>query len=229
LRKLDESLLAPLAPFAQMEGPQLRAILDQASSRRFDPGAAVFREDETAENFFLLLDGTIRVVRITPDGEQITSIHISPGQLFGFAQAIGRSTYPANAVAASEVVVLSWPTTLWQTFVREYPGFADQIYATVGHRLHEMNTLLTDMSTLHVEQRIARALSRLVRQAGRRVEEGIEISFPMTRQDVSEMTGTTLHTVSRLLSAWERDGIILSQRKRIIVCDPHRLTLLGEA
>jgi len=92
-----------------------------------------------------------------------------------------------------------------------------------------MNTRIVELSTQHVEQRIARALLRLINQSGQRTGEGIEISFPITRQDVSEMTGTTLHTVSRLLSAWERDGLVSSKRKKIVVSDPHRLVLLADA
>ncbi|MGJ8626352.1 MAG: Crp/Fnr family transcriptional regulator [Sulfitobacter sp.] len=227
MHKLDESLLSPLPPFSMLDRPQIRAILDSATSRRFDEGAAVFSEGSAADRFFLLLDGTIRVVKTTPDGEQVTSLHIPAGQLFGIAQALGRNTYPASAVAASEVLALSWPTPLWQTFVASYPGFATETYKNIGARVSEMNARIVEMSTQHVEQRIARALLRLVNQSGRRTGEGIEISFPITRQDVSEMTGTTLHTVSRLLSAWEKDGLVSSKRKKIVVCDPHRLVLLG--
>ena len=227
--KLDESLLAPLPPFSHLERSQIRTILDQASSERHDEGVSVFTEGDVADRFFLLLDGTIRVVKITPDGDQVTSLHIPSGQLFGIAQALGRTTYPATAVSASEVLTLSWPTSLWQTFVVDYPGFATETYKTVGARVSEMNTRIVEMSTQHVEQRVARALLRLVNQSGRNTPEGIEISFSITRQDVSEMTGTTLHTVSRLLSAWEKDGLVASKRKKIIICDPHSLVVLGGA
>lgn len=229
MHKLDESLLAPLPPFSLLNRAQIRTILDRASSRRFDAGTAVFEEGAPADSFFLLLDGTIRAVRITPDGEQVTSLHIPAGQLFGIAPALGRDTYPATAIAASDVLTLCWPVTLWQSFVADYPGFATQTYKSIGDRLSEMNSRIVEMSTQHVEQRIARALLRLVKQAGKKTEIGIEIDFPITRQDVSEMTGTTLHTVSRLLSAWEKDGLVKSKRKKIIVCDPHRLVVLGGA
>lgn len=229
MHKLNESLLAPLPPFSQLAAPQIRTILDHAVSRRFDEGAAVFEEGRAADSFYLLLDGTIRAVRTTPDGDQVTSLHVPPGQLFGIAAALGRDTYPATAVAASEVLALSWPTTLWHSFVADYPGFATQTYITIGARVSEMNERIVEMSTQHVEQRIAHALLRLVNQSGRRTENGIEIDFPITRQDVSEMTGTTLHTVSRLLSAWEKDGIVSSKRKKIIVRDAHRLVVLGDA
>ncbi|MEH6829445.1 MAG: Crp/Fnr family transcriptional regulator [Sulfitobacter sp.] len=227
--KLDESLLLPLPLFSKLEKAQVRIILDQATSRRFEPGATVFHEGALAERFFLLLDGTIKVVKTTADGEQVTSIHIPTGQLFGIAKALGRTSYPATALAASEALALSWPTSLWENFVTEYSGFATETYKTVGDRLGELNTRVIEMSTKHVEQRIARALLRLIDQSGRQVEQGIEISFPITRKDVSEMTGTTLQTVSRLLSSWEKSGLVTSKRKKIIICNPHQLTVLGEA
>jgi CRP-like cAMP-binding protein len=227
MHSLDESLLSPLPPFSMLDRPQIRTILDQAISRRANAGETIFEEGSAANRFFLLLDGTIRVVKITPDGEQVTSLHIPAGQLFGIAQALGRDTYPASAVTASEALFLSWPNSLWHSFAATYPGFASETYKAVGKRVDEMNTRIVEMSTQHVEQRIARALLRLINQSGRRTVEGIEISFPITRQDVSQMTGTTLHTVSRLLSAWEKDGLVLSKRKKIIVCDAHRLVLLS--
>jgi CRP-like cAMP-binding protein len=84
------------------------------------------------------------------------------------------------------------------------------------------------MSTQQVERRVAHALLRLAKQAGRKVDDGIEIDFPISRQDIAEMTGTTLHTVSRTLSAWEQQGLIESGRQRIVLRDPHRLFGLAE-
>ena len=228
LPRLDESLLTHLPPFARLDKRQIRTILDQATSRRFDAGVAVFEEGAPAERFYMLLDGYVRVVRITPTGEQVTALHIPSGQLMGIAKAIGRDTYPATAMTATESIVLSWPTRLWDTFVTEYDGFATETYKTLGHRLGEVHNRVVEMATQQVEQRVANALLRLINQTGRKVDGGIEIDFPITRQDLSELTATTLHTVSRLLSAWEKQGLVKSKRKRIKVCDPHALVLLSE-
>jgi len=84
------------------------------------------------------------------------------------------------------------------------------------------------MSTQQVEQRVAHALLRLAKQAGQKVEHGIEIAFPISRQDIAQMTGTTLHTVSRILSGWEQRGLIESGRQRIVVREPHKLLVLAE-
>ena len=84
------------------------------------------------------------------------------------------------------------------------------------------------MATERVEQRIARTLARLANQIGRQTETGILIDAPLTRQDLAEMTGTTLFTVSRTLKAWERDGILEVGREKVTIADPHRLVVLGE-
>ena len=229
MNKLDESLLAGLPPFRRLERAQIRAILDAATVKRFDEGATVFSEGQPAERFYLLMDGTIRVIRTSPSGDQIIALHIPAGQLFGIAPALGRDTYPATAMTAAESLALSWPARLWGDFTARYDGFATETFRTVGDRLGEMQSRIIELATQQVEQRVAAALLRLVTQSGRKVDNGIEIAFPITRQNISEMTGTTLHTVSRLLSAWEKLGIVESTRRHIVVTAPHQLVLLSGA
>ena len=226
---LDESLLTQLPPFSKLGTEQIREILDQATSRRYDAGVAIFEEGHDAERFYMLLDGYIRVVRISEQGERVIALHIPCGELFGIAAALGRTTYPATAITAVESIALSWPMHFWSDFTANYEGFATETYKAVGHRLEEMSTRILELATQQVEQRIASAILRMINQSGRKVDKGIEIDFPITRQNLSEMTGSTLHTVSRTLSGWEREGIIESQRKHITVCEPHQLVILSGA
>jgi CRP/FNR family transcriptional regulator, nitrogen oxide reductase regulator len=228
LPRLDESLLTHLPPFARLTRAQIHTILDQASVQRYEEGAALFHEGDPAERFFLLLDGCLRVVRITASGDQVTALHIPAGQLCGIARALGRDTYPATAIAAAESLALSWPMRLWDSYVAEYDGFAANSYKLVGIRIEEMNLRLVEMATQQVEQRVANAVLRLVNVAGRKVEGGIEIDFPITRRDLSELTATTLHTVSRILSAWEKQGLVESRRKHIVVRNPHGLVMVAQ-
>ena len=101
MSRLDESLLRAVPPFAKLSRQQIREILDLARPGRHAEGAAVFREGMPAERFFLLLDGFVRAVRTSPEGEQIIVLHIPPGELLGIAPAIGRTHYPASAICAS--------------------------------------------------------------------------------------------------------------------------------
>jgi CRP-like cAMP-binding protein len=225
---IDRSLVAELPLFTGLAPEDLDAMLEGARSARYPKNTAVFEQGEEAHSFFVLLHGHVRATKSTPDGQQIAVRYVASGEVFGVAMAIGMSRYPATATAVADSVVLVWPASAWPGLVARYPALATNALATVGGRLQDAHTRVIEMSTEQVEQRIAHALLRLAKQAGRKVEGGIEIEFPISRQDVAEMTGTTLHTVSRTLSGWEQNGLVESGRQRIVIRDAHRLFLLAE-
>lgn len=224
---LDISLIADLPPFYGMSATDLKALLSSAHSHRYSKDESIFRQGIEAHSFYLLLDGHIRVVRLTAGGEQIIARYISSGELFGIAKAIGRETYPASAIAAVDCVVLVWPNSIWQETVEAFPEFARNTYHTLGKRLQETQERIVEMATERVEQRVATAILKLVKQTGVKTEDGLLIDFPISRQDLSEMTGTTLHTVSRLISTWEGNGLIKSGRRKITLVEGHKLMLVA--
>jgi CRP-like cAMP-binding protein len=227
MKKLDASLLSDLPPFADIEIQDLNDLLHQAVSVRYEKNSYIFEQGQAVRSFYLLLDGHIRVVKVTPHGEQVIARYISSGELFGIAHALGRDTYPASAVAAVDCVVLSWPDKIWEQTVKRYPSFATNTYATIGARLQEAQDRIVEMATERVEQRVASVIMKLANQTGKKTNDGILIDFPISRQDISEMTGTTLHTVSRLVSAWEQQGVVKSGRQKITVTESDRLLMIA--
>lgn len=228
LSRLDRSLISGLAPFQGLDAVDLDRMIGQARSLRIAKDEAVFEQEGEAHSFFLLLDGHVRVVKTTPDGQQVIVRYISPGELMGIAHALGRTTYPASAIAAVDCVVLAWPGRLWPEFAAAFPDFGANTYRTIGGRLQDAHTRVIEMSTEQVDRRVAHALLKLVNQTGRKTDEGILIDFPISRQDIAEMTGTTLHTVSRLLTAWEEQGLVKSGRQKVTVTEPHQLLMLAD-
>lgn len=225
---LDRALIASLPLFAGMAPADLDKFLEGATSRRVAKDGFVFEQDGDATVFFVLLSGRVRVVKTTPDGQQVIVRYIVPGELLGIAPALGRNTYPATAIAVVDCVVLAWPSRLWPEFATAFPSFGANTYRMIGQRLDDVQTQVVEMATEQVEQRVAHALLRLVQQTGKKTGEGILIDFPISRQDIAEMTGTTLHTVSRLLTAWEQKGLVKSARQQVTIVAPHRLMLLAE-
>ena len=226
--QIDRSLVSNLPLFAGLEPDPLDALLREAQSIRYPKGAAVFQQDAEAQSFFVLLHGHLRVFKLTPDGQQVVVRYVAPGEVFGVAAAIGRTAYHATAAAVVDSIALVWPSAAWPRLVAQHPQLAVNTLQTVGSRLQDAHTRVVEMSTEQVERRIAHTLLRLARQAGRKVEEGVQIDFPISRQDVAEMTGATLHTVSRVLSAWEGQSLVAGGRQKITIRDPHRLFLIAE-
>lgn len=228
MSRLDRSLIAGLPQFQGLEPADLDHVLENARSQRVAKDAAIFEQESEADSFFLLLDGHVRVVKVTPDGQQVIVRYISAGELLGIAQALGLTNYPANVIAAIDCIVLVWPSRLWTEFAGRYPAFGAATYKSIGNRLQEAHDRVTEMSTGQVDQRVAHALLRLVNQTGRKTEDGVLIDFPISRQDIAEMTGTTQHTVSRLLVDWKARGLVKSSRQKVTVVEPHRLLLIAE-
>lgn len=228
MSKVDSSLVAHLPLFAGLSAADLDSILSEARSVRFAKNAPVFSQGEEAHSFFVLLHGHVRASKTTPAGEQIVVRYVASGETFGVAKAIGLQRYPATATAVDDSIVLAWPSGTWPRLVEKFPALAANTLQTVGARLQETHTRVVEMSTQQVERRIAHALLRLVKQSGRKVEHGVEIDFPISRQDIAQMTGTTLHTVSRTLSGWEEKGLVEGSRQRIVIREPHKLFMLAE-
>ncbi len=225
---IDRSVVSDFAIFKGVPAEDVDAVLALASPRRLAEGAIAFRQGAVAKEFFLLLHGRLKVQQSAPDGQQIVVRHINPGDLFGIARAVRRADYPGTAVAVVESLALVWPASQWDAFIGRNPAFAVGAMQTVGARLQDANSRIRELSTEEVERRIAHAILRLVNQAGRKTPKGIEIDFPVTREDIAEMSGTTLHTVSRVMSGWQQKGLVALGRKRVTVKDAHRLFMLAE-
>jgi CRP-like cAMP-binding protein len=228
MAKVDPSLIAHLPLFGGVKPEDLDEVLREARSARYPKNSVIFEQGADAQSFFLLLHGHVRATKTTPTGEQIVVRYVSPGETFGLAMAIGLAHYPATATAVDDSVVLILPTAAWPRLVERFPALTANMLQTIGTRLQESHTRILEMSTQQVEQRVAHALLRLAKQSGKKLDHGIEIDFPISRQDIAQMTGTTLHTVSRILSGWESQGLVESGRQRIILRDPHRIVLLAE-
>lgn len=226
--ELDRSVLRGLAPFAMLSDMDLDGVIAPALSRRFSAGTAVFGQGDPAEHFFVLLHGRLRVTQVTPTGEQIVVRMVNPGDLFGIARALQRATYPGTATAVVESLALVWSTDQWDDMILRYPSFAASTIQTIGQRLQDAHTRLREMSTEAVERRLGHTVLRLAQQSGRKEPAGIRIDFPISKQDLAEMAGTTLYTVSRILTAWETAGLVDGGRQKLLVRDPHRLLLIAD-
>ncbi len=203
-------------------------VVGMAQSLRREKGKDFFRQGESARKFFVLRRGRIKVSQITSEGHQIVVRYAGPGEMFGCVPLHGGKEYPATATAVSESEALCWDHSSFDRLIERYPRIAINALELVGEELAGFRARYQELATERVEQRVARALLRLVRQAGKKVEGGVLIEFPLSRQDLAELTGTTLHTVSRTLSVWEQQKIIKSGRKKIIICKPHELISLAE-
>ncbi len=158
------------------------------------------------------------MAQTAPNGSRVIVKYVRPGEIFGSPALLGRF-YPTDATAVNECVELRWSSATIKEFVDRQPQVALNVIRDLEARLREMEDRLRDLSSEPVEQRLARAILRLIETFGRRTEKGVEIPFPVSRQDLADLIGSTLHMVSRTMRTWETQRQIGRHRRRLVIAD----------
>ena len=214
--------------FRGLNGCDLTGLLGQAREKAIARNSVFFHEHDAATHCHLLISGRVKLVQATLDGTQVVTRFIGPGDVFGWAQILGAPVYPGSAEAMLDSVALTWDGGAMRDVLLSSPRLAVNVLEMVGGRLREAQERLRELATERVERRVARALLRLAAQSSQEIPEGLLIGFPVSRQDLAETTGATLHTVSRILAGWEQAGIVGGSRQRIVLLSLDRLEELAE-
>jgi len=206
----------------------LEEVAATATEKKVRAGSTLFREGEPASALYMMLEGRVKLTQVAADGHEVILRFVGPGDAVAALALFGDATYPVTAGAVSDSVLVAWHRDILQGLFQRHPPLAVNAMRLLSERLREVQERFRELATERVAQRIARALLRLVRQVGRRVEGGVLIDLTLSRQDLAELTGTTLYTVSRVLSEWEGQGILESGRAKVVVKRPHALVAIAE-
>ncbi|HFQ93837.1 MAG TPA: Crp/Fnr family transcriptional regulator [Anaerolineae bacterium] len=232
----DMAVLAPdvyevVSRYSLLDGllpDECRDFVAHGRFRQVQHGAYFFHQDEPADLFYILISGQVKLTQITPDGHQVILHYFGPGDGIGIIVVLGGMDYPASAYAMEDCTALSWNRETTQTLMRRYPQLALNGMEIVARRFAMLQKRYQELATQRVEQRVALTLLRLVRQFGKRTEDGVLIDIPLSRQDLGEMTGTNLYNVSRILRKWEKAGLVHIGRQQVALCQPHELVVIAE-
>lgn len=194
--------------------------LDSAQLLRLKKGSRVYEDGAPCDRYLLVLEGSIRVQKVTPGGHEIVLYHVGPGQACELTTAciIGGRKYPAEAVAETAVRVLSLPRSHFDELVNECPPFRDFVYRHVERGITELVSLVEEVAFGHMDSRLAQCL---LRQA----EESV---VALTHQEVAAELGSVREVVSRLLKKFERQKWVRLHRGRIDIINRDALREIAE-
>lgn len=223
------SLVRQSSLFQNIQPQVLETALALGISRSVEENGFFFMQGDPATHAYVLLQGRVKMLQITPNGQQITLRIMTPGQTYGGVALLQpEGGYPASAQCAEDSTALAWSTDTLRTLVARDPSVSINVMQIMHGYILELQERQGALTSERVEQRVARTLLKLAAQTGKKVEEGVLIDLPLTRQDIAEMTGTTLFTVSRTLNVWERQGLLSIGRERVIIRDPHSLVKISD-
>jgi CRP-like cAMP-binding protein len=210
--------------FRQVPPNAVARMLDEASPRALRPYEVLARQGDEGRNFYLVVDGYLKLGQLTPEGREIVVRFVGPGEPFGGVVALEDVRYPVTALAAGPVRVLSWTREALRRHIDAAPAMKTNLMQEMADHMNDALTRVRELATERVEQRVARTLLRLARPHDRADTPALVVPHPVTQQELAEMAGTTLYTVNRILSRWKAEGVLrAAPRGRIAIVSRRKL------
>ena len=225
---IDPLKLRQVSVFQNATDDDLRLIAEHGIERSIEEGEFFFFQGDPADYLYVLVAGRAKLTQMNATGQQVNLRTINEWQMFGALGAVREgATYPASAQALEPSTALAIKSEDLREMMQTRPYLSFDLMKLMTGYIQEMQERYRELATEKVERRIARTLLRLTAQMGvKAADGGIELTF--TRQDLAEMSGTTLFTASRVLSEWEKRGLVESGRERVVIRKPHELVQIAE-
>ena len=222
-------ILGALPVFAGLSERDWEKIGGLFSERHYHKDDYIFLEGEAPEALYIIKNGKVKILRHSTDGKDVVLRVGGPGHLLGTVATFDGAGYPGTAQAIEDCSVLVIARNDCLTLVNRYPVFALAVIADLGVRLRSSAEQIRSLAVERVEQRIARTLLKLGESSGYDAAEGRVIELPLTRQDVADMTGTTVETAIRVMSKFRRNDLIRTRRGKVVLLELDALSDIAES
>jgi CRP-like cAMP-binding protein len=203
--------------FSSLKSDELHDISNYFEDVTFKNNDTIFNEGDPSDKFYLVAEGSVKVLKHTVMGKDIILEMMSPGDIFGGVAVLDRKPFPASAQAMESTTVIRISRQNLLKIMEDYPTLKLDIVKYFSNKLRDAHEMLKNIATERVERRIASLLLKLSEKIG--VDEGNyrKINFPLTRQEISEMVGTTVETCIRTMSKFQKKGVIKSSDGKILI------------
>lgn len=221
----QEPASTPFATLSENAQESLRTLLRPRSVAKDE---YLFFEGDPADMLYLVVSGRFKVLKHSDTGKEMLLEIVSAGDTVGEIGILNGAVYPVSAQAMEPSQVWGIGRADYLRALDRHPELALRTARSLGKRLQEAYQTMLSLAVERVERRIARILLKLAAATGQRTKEGIVIGARVTRQDIADMTGTTVETAIRVMSRFTKRGLIQSRRGRITLLKPHELVLIAE-
>lgn len=219
--------LRQVAALHEASEKDFQALIESSRPRNVEEGGFFFLQGDPATHVHVLAHGQAKLLQSNPAGHQVSLRIIYPWQMFGALGAVrALAAYPATAQALEDSTSLTWKADAFKEFMQSRPHLSWGLMQLMTGYIQEMQSRYRELATERVEQRIARVVLRLAAQSGQQVEDGIELA--LKRQDLAELSGATLFTVSRVLADWDRRGLVEAGREQVKIRRPHDFVRIAD-
>jgi CRP-like cAMP-binding protein len=219
-------MMCASALFSGLSEKECLEIASCARARTFARDELLFTQGQSARNLVMIQSGSVKLSQLSPGGNEVILWMTGSGDPLGMPTDSSSCSHTCSARAMEQCKTLVWEYSRLQSLLEQYPQIRRNVSQILSSRLDELQERFREVATEKVAQRLALALLRLVKKVGKPAAGGVEVL--LSREELAQMTGTTLFTISRLLSKWGEEGFVLPKREAVLVIDSSRLAQVSE-
>ena len=211
--------LAKVQIFTGLTGPEVAFLAQRATPHHFSPGETVFTEGEPCAGLYVVESGHVRIFKSSSSGrEQVLSID-GPGSSVAELPVFDGGNYPASVSAVDDATLLFVSKRHFQALCLAHPQVALKVLSVVGARLRRLVGIIEELSFTTVRHRLALLLLHLARTEGKGTAAGLEVTLPVSNQELASQIGTVRELVSRTLSRFQSEGLVKIDGRSVIIHD----------
>ena len=220
-------LLKSTPVFKRLAPPDRERVAARTSARQFERGDTIFSEGDPAEQFFVVVSGRVKVYKMTPAGKDVILEIFGAGDPLGAVAVYEGWPFPASAQALEETVCLAIARRDFFELLEQHPSLVRGLLAGLTMRLVELTNRLAELTGGRVEPRIARLFLKLASEIGRPERGGLFLPLPLSRQELADLSGTTIETAIRIMSRWSKQQIVLTEKDGFVIVNRPELETLA--
>ena len=221
-------VLSRVPLFASLDATEIGAVNEYFRASDYQAGETIYRAGDPAQELFVVATGKVKILEYTSVGQRVVFDLLAPGESFGSLLALGDETYANDAQAHTFCCLLTLSAEWFQEVLSRYPRVAVAGLESAAKRLREARKVVSELSALPVEQRLAATLLKLSEKLGESHGDGVLLQIPLPQHDLAAMTGTTPESVNRTLSRFRRSGLLESGRTWLILRDLEAMREVSE-
>jgi CRP-like cAMP-binding protein len=219
---VDEVLRsAPL--FRELDDEAASALRASMAEVRLARGDVLFREGDTGDRVYVVIDGKVKLGRTSSDGRENLLAILGPGQMFGELSLFDPGPRSATVTAVTDTVLLSLANEDMLTWLTGRPEVARGLLLQLGQRLRRSNDTLADLVFSDVPGRVAKALLDLSTRFGVPSEEGVRVVHDLTQEELAQLVGASRETVNKALADFAGRGWLRLEQRSVVILDLERL------
>jgi CRP-like cAMP-binding protein len=222
-----EELLRVTPVFSRLSPEDRRKVAAVSSVREYPKGETLFEQESPSDAFYAIARGRVKIFKMMPSGKDVILEVFGPGDPLGAVATYTGRPFPASAVALEDTTCVLVPRPAFFTLLEQHPTLVRGLLLGLTTRLVELTNRIAELTGGRIEPRFARLFLKLATDMGRPDPRGIFVPLPLSRQELADMTGTTIETCIRIMSRWGKDEIVRTEKDGFIVADRPALEALA--